>query len=115
MKRVSSRLGAIKPSATMAITTKAKTMRAEGIDVIGFAAGEPDFPSPDHVVQAAIEAVQDARNHKYSAAAGLPELRGAVAVATERNSGVPGSAENAEARIDSAYEPARTSSRRYSD
>lgn len=94
MKRVSARLGAIKPSATMAITTKAKTMRADGIDVIGFAAGEPDFPSPDHVVRAAIEAVQDVRNHKYSAAAGLPELRQAVADATETRSGVPAGAEN---------------------
>ncbi len=94
MKRVSRRLGAIKPSATMAITTKAKSMRADGVDVIGFAAGEPDFPSPAHVVTAAVEAVQDVRNHKYSAAAGLPELREAVAAATEEYSGVPGTGDN---------------------
>ena len=89
MKRVSARLGAIKPSATMAITTKAKSMRAAGVDVIGFAAGEPDFPSPDHVVRAAVEAVQDVRNHKYSAATGLPELKEAIAGATLEYSGVP--------------------------
>lgn len=94
MKRVSARLDAIKPSATMAITTKAKTMRADGIDVIGFAAGEPDFPSPDHVVSAAIEAVRDVRNHKYSAASGLPELREAVAVATNAGSGVSATLDN---------------------
>lgn len=94
MSRVSARLAAIKPSATMAVTARANAMRAEGIDVIGFAAGEPDFPSPDHVVEAAVEAARNPINHKYSAAAGLPELREAVAEATTTHSGVPADAKN---------------------
>lgn len=94
MSRVSSRLGSIKPSATMAVTARASAMRAEGIDVIGFAAGEPDFPSPDHVVTAAVEAARNPINHKYSQAAGLPELREAVAAATTRYSGVPAESSN---------------------
>jgi aspartate/methionine/tyrosine aminotransferase len=87
MTRISRRIGDIAESATLAITSKAKAMRAEGIDVIGFGAGEPDFPTPDHIVEAAIEACRSPRNHKYSPAAGLPELREAVAAKTGRDSG----------------------------
>jgi aspartate/methionine/tyrosine aminotransferase len=87
MTRISHRIGAIAESATLAITSKAKAMRAEGIDVIGFGAGEPDFPTPPHIVEAAIEACRVPRNHKYSPAAGLPELREAVATKTGRDSG----------------------------
>jgi len=86
MSRVSQRIGSIEPSATLAITTKAKAMRAEGLPVIGFGAGEPDFPTPDHIVEAAVVAARDPKNHKYTAAAGLPELREALAVKTLRDS-----------------------------
>ena len=79
MSSISPRIAAIAPSATLAITSKAKALKAEGKPVIGFGAGEPDFPTPDHVVEAAVAAARDPRNHKYSAAAGLPELRTAVA------------------------------------
>ncbi len=79
MTRVASRIAAITPSATLAISAKARALRAEGKPVIGFGAGEPDFPTPAHVVEAAVAAARDPRNHKYSPAAGLPELRAAVA------------------------------------
>lgn len=79
MTRISARIAAITPSATMAITAKAAALRGEGRPVIGFGAGEPDFPTPAHVVEAAVEAARDPRNHKYTPAAGLPELREAVA------------------------------------
>jgi len=87
MSRVSKRIGSIAESATLAITSKAKAMRAEGIDVIGFGAGEPDFPTPPHIVEAAEAACRLPRNHKYTPAAGLPELREAVAAKTARDSG----------------------------
>lgn len=86
MSRVSQRIGSIEPSATLAITTKAKAMRAEGLPVIGFGAGEPDFPTPDHIVEAAVEAARDPKNHKYTPSAGLPELRLAIAAKTLRDS-----------------------------
>jgi len=89
---VSRRAQGIAESATLAITAKAKALRAEGHSVIGFGAGEPDFPTPDHVVEAAREAALDPRNHKYSPAAGLPELRSAIADKTTRDSGVPADA-----------------------
>ncbi len=79
MPRISPRVAAITPSATLAITARARTLRAEGQPVIGFGAGEPDFPSPPHVVEAAAAAARDPSNHKYSPAAGLPELREAIA------------------------------------
>lgn len=88
MTRVSRRLAAIQPSATLAITSKAKALKAEGAPVIGFGAGEPDFPTPAHIVDAAVEAVRDPVNHKYSPAQGLPELRGAIAAKTMRDSGL---------------------------
>lgn len=87
MTRISQRIGSIAESATLAITSKAKAMRAEGIDVIGFGAGEPDFPTPPHIVEAAEAACRLPRYQKYSPAAGLPELREAVAAKTVRDSG----------------------------
>ncbi len=87
MTRISQRIGSIAESATLAITSKAKAMRAEGIDVIGFGAGEPDFPTPPHIVEAAEAACRLPRHQKYSPAAGLPELREAVAAKTARDSG----------------------------
>lgn len=88
MNRVSARLAAISESATMAISNRARRLRAEGRDVVSYGAGEPDFPTPEHIVEAAVEAARDPRNHKYTANAGLPELRQAVAEATRRDSGV---------------------------
>jgi aspartate/methionine/tyrosine aminotransferase len=85
--RVSARLAAVAPSATLAIDAKAKAMKAAGVDVIGFGAGEPDFPTPDFIVEAAAAACADPRNHRYTPTAGLPELREAVAAKTERDSG----------------------------
>jgi len=71
----------------MAVTAKAKALRAQGVNVIGFGAGEPDFPTPDHIVEAAVEACRDPKMHKYGPAAGMPELREAVAAKTLRDSG----------------------------
>ncbi|MFV2038931.1 MAG: pyridoxal phosphate-dependent aminotransferase, partial [Acidimicrobiales bacterium] len=85
--RVSRRVGAIAPSATLAVTNKAKALRAAGRPVIGFGAGEPDFPTPQHIVDAAVVACSDPINHHYGPAAGLPELREAVAAKTRRDSG----------------------------
>ena len=87
-RRVSARLQSIPESATLAITAKAKQLRAAGEPVIGFGAGEPDFPTPDYIVEAAQEAVVDPANHRYTPAAGLPELRQAIADKTLRDSGV---------------------------
>ena len=87
MGRISARVSAVSESATLAIDARAKAMAAAGEDVIGFGAGEPDFPTPAHIVAAAAEACADARNHKYTPAAGLPELREAVAAKTARDSG----------------------------
>lgn len=88
VRRVSARLQAIPESATLAITAKAKQLRAAGEPVIGFGAGEPDFPTPDYIVEAAQAAVVDPANHRYTAAAGLPELREAIAEKTLRDSGI---------------------------
>src|ERR1700691_2183843 len=85
--RVSSRIAAVSESATLAIDAKAKALRAAGEDVIGFGAGEPDFPTPVHIVDAAAAACRDPRNHKYTPAAGLPELRVAIATKTARDTG----------------------------
>ena len=84
---LSRRVDNITESATLAITAKAKAMRAAGSAVIGFGAGEPDFPTPAHVVSAAERAAADPKNHKYTPAAGLPELREAIAAKTRRDSG----------------------------
>ena len=87
MKRTSKRLAAIAPSATLAVDSKAKALKAAGENVIGFGAGEPDFPTPAHIVDAAVQACQDPKNHRYSPAGGLPELKQAIADKTERDSG----------------------------
>ena len=85
--RVSRRIGAISESATLAVDAKAKALKAAGRPVIGFGAGEPDFPTPDYIVEAAVAACRDQRWHRYTPAAGLPELREAVAAKTLRDSG----------------------------
>ncbi|HET6503569.1 MAG TPA: pyridoxal phosphate-dependent aminotransferase [Amycolatopsis sp.] len=85
--RISARIGGITPSATLAVDAKVKALKAEGRPVIGFGAGQPDFPTPDYVVEAAAAAVRDRANHGYTAAAGLPELREAIAAKTLRDSG----------------------------
>lgn len=85
--RVSARLAAIAPSATLAVDAKAKALKAAGRPVIGFGAGEPDFATPDYIVQAAVEAATDPASHKYSPAKGLPALREAIAAKTRRDSG----------------------------
>ncbi|WP_334122528.1 pyridoxal phosphate-dependent aminotransferase [Glutamicibacter sp.] len=87
MSRISRRIGAISESATLAVDAKAKALKAAGRPVIGFGAGEPDFPTPDYIVEAALEAARDPKNHRYSPAAGLPELREAIAEKTLRDSG----------------------------
>src|SRR5690625_2482964 len=85
--RVSRRVSGIAESATLAVDAKAKAMKAAGRPVIGFGAGEPDFPTPQYIVDAAIKAATDPANHRYSPAGGLPELREAIATTTARDSG----------------------------
>ncbi|WP_433162508.1 pyridoxal phosphate-dependent aminotransferase [Kribbella sp. CA-247076] len=85
--RVSARIGAISESATLAVDSKAKALKAAGRPVIGFGAGEPDFPTPDYIVEAAVEAARDPKNHRYSPAGGLPELKQAIVDKTRRDSG----------------------------
>ncbi|GGT32706.1 pyridoxal phosphate-dependent aminotransferase [Nonomuraea spiralis] len=85
--RISARISAISESATLAVDAKAKAMKAAGRPVIGFGAGEPDFPTPGYIVEAAVEAARDPRNHKYTPAGGLPELKQAIAAKTRRDSG----------------------------
>ncbi len=85
--RISARISAIAPSATMAVDGKAKALKAAGEPVIGFGAGEPDFATPDYIVEAAVEACRDPKNHRYTPAGGLPELKDAVATKTLRDSG----------------------------
>jgi len=88
VKRVSSRLGRLSGSATLAINNRAREMVAEGRDVISFGAGEPDFPTPDHIVAAAIESAASAANHHYTSNVGLPPLRAAISEYTRTYSGV---------------------------
>jgi aspartate aminotransferase len=85
--RISARIGAIQESATLAIDAKAKALKAAGEPVIGFGAGEPDFPTPDNIVEAAIVAAKDPAMHRYTPAGGLPELKEAVVFKTKRDSG----------------------------
>jgi aspartate aminotransferase len=84
--RVSRKIGAISESATLAVDARAKALKAAGEHVIGFGAGEPDFPTPAHIVEAAIAACRDPASHHYTPAAGLPELRAAIAAKTARDS-----------------------------
>ncbi len=92
MNRISHRIGSIAPSATMAVSAKAKQMAAAGADVVSFGPGEPDFPTPQHVVEEAAAACRDVQNHRYSATPGHQDLREAVAAATSANSKVDVSA-----------------------
>jgi aspartate/methionine/tyrosine aminotransferase len=85
--RISARIGAISESATLAVDARAKAMKAEGRPVIGFGAGEPDFPTPDYIVEAAVAAAREPRFHRYTPAGGLPELKKAIAEKTARDSG----------------------------
>ena len=85
--RISDRIAAIAESATLAVDAKAKALKAAGRPVIGFGAGEPDFPTPDYIVEAAIEAARNPKYHHYTPVPGLPELRAAVAAKTLRDSG----------------------------
>ncbi len=87
-KRLATRIEQAAESATLAIDAIAKSMIAGGVDVVSFAAGEPDFPTPGFIVDAAIEAARDPRNHRYTAAGGLPELRAAIAEVTKRDAGL---------------------------
>ena len=86
--RISARIAAIAESATLKVDAKAKALQAAGRPVISYAAGEPDFPTPEHVVEAAVAAVRDPKNHRYTPAVGLPELREAIAAKTLRDSGL---------------------------
>ncbi|MEX1218352.1 MAG: pyridoxal phosphate-dependent aminotransferase [Acidimicrobiales bacterium] len=87
-ERLSRRVAAITESATLAVDARAKALKAAGEPVIGFGAGEPDFPTPAHVVEAAAVAARDPKNHRYTPAAGLPELKDAIAAKTLRDSKV---------------------------
>jgi aspartate aminotransferase len=88
VRRISRRAAAVAPSATLAVDAKAKALQAAGEHVIGFGAGEPDFPTPAHIVEAAVAACRDPANHRYTPTAGIPALRQAIADKTERDSGL---------------------------
>jgi aspartate aminotransferase len=87
VRRISRRAAAVSPSATLAVDAKAKALKAAGEHVIGFGAGEPDFPTPAHIVEAAVAACRDPANHHYTPTAGIPALREAIAAKTKRDSG----------------------------
>ncbi|MGY1834211.1 pyridoxal phosphate-dependent aminotransferase [Blastococcus sp. SYSU DS0510] len=87
-RRISRRIGAIAESATLAVDAKAKALKAAGKPVIGFGAGEPDFPTPDYVVEAAITAARTPAMHRYTPAGGLPALKEAIVAKTARDSGL---------------------------
>ncbi|MFD5734387.1 pyridoxal phosphate-dependent aminotransferase [Streptomyces sioyaensis] len=86
-RRVSARIGSISESATLAVDAKAKALKAAGRPVIGFGAGEPDFPTPGYIVEAAVEACRNPKYHRYTPAGGLPELKAAIVAKTLRDSG----------------------------
>jgi hypothetical protein len=86
-RRISARIGGIAESATLAVDAKAKAKKAAGEDVVGFGAGEPDFPTPALIVAAAEKACADPKNHRYTPAGGMPELKAAIAEKTKRDSG----------------------------
>ena len=85
-RRVSRRVGGVAPSATLAIDAKAKQLQSEGVDVVGFGAGEPEFPTPPAIVEAAVAACKDPRNHRYTPTGGLAELKEAIVSKTARDS-----------------------------
>ncbi len=87
VRRVSARIGGIAESATLAVDAKAKAKKAAGEDIVGFGAGEPDFPTPSAIVAAAIAACAEPKNHRYTPAGGMPELKAAIAAKTSRDSG----------------------------
>jgi len=87
LRRISRRAAAVAPSATLAVDAKAKALQAAGEHVIGFGAGEPDFPTPAHIVEAAVDACRDPANHHYTPTGGIPALREAIAAKTLRDSG----------------------------
>jgi aspartate aminotransferase len=87
VRRISRRAAAVAPSATLAVDAKAKALKAAGEHVIGFGAGEPDFPTPAHIVEAAVAACREPANHHYTPTAGIPALREAIAAKTLRDSG----------------------------
>jgi aspartate/methionine/tyrosine aminotransferase len=86
-KEISERVQAIAESATLAVDAKAKALKAAGRPVIGFGAGEPDFPTPTHIVEAAQKAATEVSNHRYSPTPGLAPLREAIAKAATRDDG----------------------------
>jgi len=83
--RISERIAKVSPSATLAIDAKAKKMKSEGIDMVLFGAGEPDFPTPDHIVEAAVAACRNTANHRYTPTSGLADLREAIVRKTKRD------------------------------
>jgi len=94
VERISRRISAITESATLAVDAKAKALQSAGEDVIGFGAGEPDFPTPAHIVEAAVDACRRVASHKYTPAGGLPELKDAIVTKTKRDSGFSCTAAN---------------------
>ena len=86
--RTSDLLNGLAPSATLAVDAKAKALKAAGEPVIGYGVGEPDFPTPVHIVEAAVKACYDPVNYKYTPTAGIPELREAIAAKSMRDSGL---------------------------
>ena len=87
LPRISKRIAAIAESATLKVDAKAKALQAAGRPVISYAAGEPDFATPEHIVEAAVAAARDPKNHRYTPAVGLPELREAIVEKTRKDSG----------------------------
>jgi len=85
MPRISERIAKVSPSATLAIDAKAKKMKSDGIDIVLFGAGEPDFPTPGHIVEAAVEACRNTANHRYTPTSGLADLREAIVQKTKRD------------------------------
>src|SRR6516225_3252661 len=97
MAFLADRTARIKPSATIAVTDKARALKAAGRDVIGLGAGEPDFDTPDNIKEAAIKAIRDGKASKYTAVDGIPELKAAVSRKFKRetaalSSGMPSTA-----------------------
>src|SRR5690242_2041107 len=87
-RRISRRIASISESATLAVDAKAKALKAAGRPVIGFGAGEPDFPTPDYIVEAAVAACRQPAMHRYTPAGGLPALKEAIVAKTARDSGL---------------------------